>query len=377
MVHLRIAMQALPTLPLPKEALPEALRRFGDPGAPGPARAMAARGLVPLKGGDLVSLLLQLAADPDAAIASTARQSIAALPSEVLDAACEAPLLAVFLDALVDHVGADETRLERIVANPAVADVTLRRIARTCSERIAERIALNEQRLLAAPQIIEALYGNKNTRMSTVDRLVELAARHGVVLEGVHTYQAHVEAIRGQLVPEPSDEPLPGDRIFAEALEADASGDAVEQDPVDGKETVKEQFRPLSLRIAQMSLQEKLRLTLVGDAAARALLVRDSNKLVAMAAISSPMVTEAEAGAIANSRQVSEDVLRYIGNKREWLGNYELKKALVFNPKTPVGVSMKFLGHLHAADLRLLSRSRGVPAALKTAAAQRVVKKGG
>lgn len=369
-------MDALPRLPLSREELPESLRRFGDPNAPAPARTMAARGVVPLKGGDLVMLLLQLAADPAAEIASSARDTLEKLPPEVVDAACDAALPASFLDALADRVESSSERLERIVANHATADVTIARIARTCPERVCERIALNEQRVLGAPAIIEALYKNRNTRMSTVDRLVELAARHGVELDGVHTYQAHVEAIRGQLIPEPSEEPLPGDGMFVEALAADGDAEAFERDAVEGTEEVRDEFLPLSLRISQMTLQEKLRLTLVGNAAARALLVRDSNRLVSMAAISSPMMTEAEAAGVANSRQIGEDVLRFIGNKREWLGNYEVKKALVFNPKTPVGVSMKFLSHLHTGDMRLLARSRGVPAALKTAAAQRVAKKG-
>jgi hypothetical protein len=72
---------------------------------------------------------------------------------------------------------------------------------------------------------------------------------------------------------------------------------------------------------------------------------------------------------------VGEEVLRFVGNKREWMGNYEIKKSLVFNPKTPVAISMKFLAHLQLADLRTLSRSRGIPTALKTLALQRVAKK--
>jgi hypothetical protein len=48
----------------------------------------------------------------------------------------------------------------------------------------------------------------------------------------------------------------------------------------------------------------------------------------------------------------------------------------MFNPKTPIGISMKFLSHLLISDLRMLSKSRGIPAAIKTAAAQRVAKKG-
>ena len=163
---------------------------------------------------------------------------------------------------------------------------------------------------------------------------------------------------------------------FVRALEADDGGETHETDPAEGTEALKKKYLPLSNQVANMSVQEKLRLTLTGNAAARALLVRDSNKQVSFAAVSSPSTTEAEANNMAHSRQVGEDILRFIGNKREWLGNYELKKALMFNPKTPVGISMKFLAHMHASDLRDLSRSRGVPASVKSAALQRLNKKG-
>lgn len=363
-------------LPLPIEALPEALRRFASPDAPERARQAAAKGLVPLKGGDLVALLLQLAADPAEAISTAARASFDGLPPAVLEGALEAPLHPAFLDRLADIVTSGD-HVERIVANPATHDDTIARIARTCTERVAERIAVNEQRVLGAPHIIEALYKNRATRMSTVDRLIELAVRNGLRVDGISTFDAHVEAIAGQLIAEPTDEPLPSDTMFNAALAEDGDEEAIAVDKVDGSEQLKDKFKPLSMQIADMTTQEKLRLTLVGNAAARAILVRDSNKMVSFAAITSPMVTEAEATGIANSRQVGEDVLRVIGNRREWLSNYELKRALIFNPKTPIGISMRFLAHLHVADLKNIARSRGIPAALKTAASQRMAKKEG
>lgn len=369
-------METVLRLPLPAEALPESLRRFGDPAAPERARTIAARGLVPVKGGDLVALLLQLAADPVEAIAQSAKTTLEGLPPGVIEAACDSELHPAFLDALADRVHGQDETLERLLSNPTLADETMARVARTCSERVAERVALNEQRMLQTPAIVEALYKNRNTRMSTIDRLIELCVRNGVVLEGVATFQAHAEAIAGQLIPEPSDEPLPSDVAFVQALQTDDDGDPLEVDKAEGKEELKKKYLPLSNQIASMPVQDKLRLTLTGNAAARALLVRDSNKQVSFAAVASPSTTEAEANNMAHSRQVGEDILRFIGNKREWLGNYELKKALMFNPKTPVGISMKFIAHLHGSDLRDLSRSRGVPAAVKSAALQRLAKKG-
>jgi hypothetical protein len=365
-------------LPLPTEELPEKVRRFGAPDAPAPAKTMAAKGLVPVKGDDLVTLLVQLAADPEEAVAAAAGETLAGLPEGVLASACGAALHPLVLDGLVEHVRARQPLLEELVANRATPDETVARVAAWADERTCERIATDQTRLLAAPAIIEALYKNRNTRMSTVDRLVELAARNGVELEGVATFQAHVEAIQGQLIPdEPTEEPLPTDVAYGEALAADGEEDAVERDKVDGSEEVKETHKPLAMKIGEMSIAQKVRLTLVGNAAARSILVRDANKTVSMAAISSPAMNDGEAARIAVSKQVSEDILRYIGNRRDWLGNYEVKRNLLFNPKTPMGVSMKFLSHLRQNDLRALARSKSVPAALRAAAKQRMQKKRG
>lgn len=374
-------MDAPTPLPLPVDQLPAAIRRFCDPAAPAAARMMAARGLVPVKGDDQVTMLVQLAASSEEQIAATAREAVGKLPDGVLLSACDGELHPSILDGLADHVanlGIKRDGLERIVQNHQTSDATIERIARIADERLCELIATNEQRLLGAPEIIEAIYKNRNARMSTADRLVELAARNGVELHGIPAFKDHVAALQGKLIPaEPLEEPLPEDAAFAQALDGDEDDpEAIEIDKVEGTEEVKEKFKPLSFQIREMSTSEKLRLTLIGNAAARALLVRDSNRIVSHAAIASPTMTESEAVGIAHSKEVSEDVLRFIGNnRREWLRNYELKRALIFNPKTPIGISLSFLSHLRDADLRGLARSRNVSAPIKTAAAQRLAKK--
>jgi hypothetical protein len=259
--------------------------------------------------------------------------------------------------------------------NAATANFTIERVARHCSESISEAIAVNQQRILSAPKIIEALYINPRTLMSTADRLVELCARNGVVLDGIPAFADHVEAIQGQLIPEPSDEPLPDDLLFREAIASDADDDAIEIDPVEEKEGTKKKFLPLRAQIDLMTKQQKIRFAIIGSAAARSILVRDSNKAVARAAISSPRMTVAEAAAIATSKEVTEEILRYVGNKKKWLSNYEVKRALMFNPKTPIGISMRYLAHMRDNDLKELTRSRGVSGPIKQAAQQRIDQK--
>jgi len=47
----------------------------------------------------------------------------------------------------------------------------------------------------------------------------------------------------------------------------------------------------------------------------------------------------------------------------------------VFNPKTPIGVSLKWLLYLRPADLKNLSRSRNVSGPVKTAATAQLAKR--
>ncbi len=364
-------MLATPELPIPADQVPEALRRFADPNGPSAARMMAAKGMVPVKGADLVLLLAQLSADANVEVSKAAVETLVGLPENVLLPACKADLPAGVLHEVALRFPKNDDVLARLASNHAVADATIARISSHCVERITEIIAVNQQRLLGAPEIIEALYKNKNTRMSTADRLVELAARHDVEVTGIPMFEELKKAIRGQLVPEPSEEPLPSDELFAKALAEDADQDAMERDDVEGTEETKEEFVPLQTKIREMNIGEKIRMALLGNAAARSILLRDPNKIVAMAAISSPATGESEAKNAAQSREVSEDILRYIGRKREWLRSYEIKRMLCNNPKTPLALSMGFLSHLRRNDLRALSRSRGIPGPLKQAAKRR------
>lgn len=359
------------SLPIAVEDIPERLRRFADPNGPGAARMMAARGMVPVKGGDLVLLLVQLTADSDGTVSDAAAETLRGLPENVLYPACTESLPAPVFHELAHRFSSDDQVLARLASNHAVADDTVVAIAKHCPERVTEIISINQQRLIGAPAIIEALYKNRNTRMSTADRLVELAARHDLELPGIPMFEELKREVLGQLIPEPSEEPLPSDDAFADALERDADEDAVARDDVEGTEETKEEFVPLQNQLRNMNTGEKIRMALLGNAAARSILVRDPNRVVAMAAIASPAMSESEAKNAAQSREVAEDVLRYIGKKREWLRSYEIKRHLCNNPKTPLALSMTFLAHLRRNDLRALSRSRGIPNPLKQAAKRR------
>jgi DNA replication initiation complex subunit (GINS family) len=130
--------------------------------------------------------------------------------------------------------------------------------------------------------------------------------------------------------------------------------------------------KSLFQEIQDMNVSEKLDFARKCSKEARIILIRDANKLVQMAVITSPKMTDSEVLAIANNRQVNEDVLRFIADHREWMKNYQVKAALVNNPKTPLPLALKLISALNQKDLSLIAKSKAVPRALVIAAQRRL-----
>ncbi|MDR3567585.1 MAG: DUF4388 domain-containing protein [Syntrophobacteraceae bacterium] len=113
-------------------------------------------------------------------------------------------------------------------------------------------------------------------------------------------------------------------------------------------------------KVQKKNISEKIRLALLGEKEARAILIRESNRMIQLAVIANPKITDGEVAAIACSRQVDVEVLRRIAADREWIKNYSIRLSLTINPKTPVAISRKLVPTLNRQDLRNLSRSKSV-----------------
>lgn len=120
--------------------------------------------------------------------------------------------------------------------------------------------------------------------------------------------------------------------------------------------------------LASLPIVERMKLAMKGTRSQRAQLIRDSNKLVAAAVLSSPKLTETEVEAFAKMANVSEDVLRTIAVNRSWMKNYGVVAGLTKNPKTPPGISMHLVPRLNERDLKMLTTDRNVPEAVRLAA---------
>ena len=143
--------------------------------------------------------------------------------------------------------------------------------------------------------------------------------------------------------------------------------DAFAADEDEDKDTV-------SQKIAAMSMPEKLKAATKGTKEMRAILVRDPNKLICAAVMSSPKLTEQEVEGIARMASVSEDVLRIIGANRAWMKNYKVAAGLTRNPKTPLAVSLNLLHRMNDRDLATLAVDRNVPEQLRIAAKKKIGK---
>ena len=335
--------------------------RYARADAPLEARMMAARGAVPLPPLDLATVLFALLHDPDPEVKETAGASLIELPdgvcSTVLSGDAHPALLSYLAHAFEEH----EERLEMIALNSAADDATLAFLAARPFKRVLEIVANNQERLLRAPDIVESLGSNRLTGRSTIERILSFLGEDGSDDASAREISESdaAAALRAVL----------GDELgsFAAELVAESEGDGTEElDPATN----------LYALIQKMSVFQKIKLARLGNKEARGLLVRDRNRVVAIAAITSPKISDNEVATIAQSRNVHDEVLRIISMNREWTRSYKVKLGLSMNPKCPAPTAMKFANHLYDKDLKTIMRSKDVSRAIATHARRILMKKG-
>jgi len=354
----------MPDCPLSLEVLPPNLRKHVDPTAPQPVRMMAAKALVPMAPTQVVTSLFMLTFDGEAEVADQARATAAELPDRILAVALrDNSLHGQTLDFLARSLSGKTTYLEWICLNPSSLDETLAQIAADAPPAICDLISQNQLRILRHEPLLRALLANPLALRSTVDGTADFAVRSGIFAADVPELVAARK------------------RVFGDAAEID-TGPSAEQ-MMEEFQVGEEEAAPLpdgkrvtfTQKIIKMTVSQRIKLAMMGNKEARTLLLRDSNKLVAMAAVQSPRITDGEILALAHSRTAHEDVLRCIYQDREWTKSYQVKIAVVKNPKVPLPVAMRFLPLLHDADVKELSRSKNVPTGVRNQARSMVAKR--
>lgn len=363
-------------MPLALDMLSPAVKQLLA-GASG-AKLMAARGIAPLRPIDLAVALYQLGFDAEAAIGEAARKAPTALPESLLKAmlgeALPGPVLHFFGAPLEDH---RVELLELVLYNRATPDDTFVKLAKRLPEAMTEIICQNEQRLLRCPDIVASLFANPAARMSSVNRALELCARNGVVVD-IPGYQEIVKAIQG----DPSATDGSADAVFGAVAQAMIVDDEVDGAGEESKGEVKPEAKKVTgsetvIDFTKLRIFEKVRLATFGNAYCRNNLIRDPNRLVAMAVIKSPKIKDTEIVAASGNRNVHEDVIRYISNQRSLLKKYQVRYNLVNNPKCPMPTAARLLGTLQVADIKKIAGSRNISSALSATAKKIMQRKEG
>ncbi len=317
---------------------------------------MAARGLLPLPPTDLLCALTLLARDADATVQEAAKKTAAELPERVLSGVLqtEGALPPEVLDFFADVLSTREIYQSQLVLNQDTPDATIARIAAQASAAVLDLLAENQLRLLRDETIVRALITNVAARPVLVDSVTDFCVRNGLILEDLLAFVAAKRRVYGEA-------PLPPPSEKAEVLLKEAAAELLVESsaPLDEGKRLN-----LTQRVMRMSVSEKIKLAGRGNKEARTLLLRDSNKLVCLAAVRSPRITEGEVLGLANSRVVHEEVLRTIYSDREWVKSNQMKVNLVNNPKIPVAVSLKLLPHLGPSDLKTVMRNKNISPAL-------------
>lgn len=360
-------------------AIPESIKQFVDPSRPKELRLMAARGLVPASPRDLSRILYYLTRDEDEEVSREAGGTLSGMPSEVVstiltDTAAEPGLLDFFARAL-----ADEAAFQKILLNNSATDEMVAYLAeRVHDQNIIDLIANNHERIARSNDIVEALSKNPLITRSTMDGVIDflklyMGDKFGSPLDvdSVDEEDAGAAPARDEAngAPFPESSFLDDFEIDEELLQ-EAEDEA---DYEEGDESGEEHHSPdtinqsLHIKISVLNVGQKIKLALLGNREARAILVKDPNRIVSRAVLKNPRITDTEVVHIAQSKIVTDEILREISDSRKWTRLYQVKLALVTNPKTPPHISIGLLKQLREFDLRNLRWNKNLSGVVATA----------
>ncbi len=323
--------------------------------APPHVRSAAARGALPLPRTTLVRLQIVLREDADEGTRLAARSNLDALDSdsiaEVLaDATCDPTVLSFF----APRAAREEKLAEKLAFHPDVPKTALMVLASKGGAAVVELVLTNQERLLEQPMLLELLTLNPALRADQRGRILELLDRAARLAEA-----RRAEDADGAAAADPEELEL-----AAQLLEVDV-GDLLSSSEILGAEELEmsedPQIRSTFARILTLNTAQKAIMAMKGGREERQILVRDTNRVVALGVLKNPRIQETEIERIARMRNVTDVVLQALGTTRAWTKSYAVIMALITNPRTPQTVSANFIPRLTNRDLKNLAKSREVP----------------
>lgn len=371
--------------------------------APQTARMAAARGLLPLTQADLLEVLVALRESGEAEIASAATTTLETqTPDSLLSVATAGETAPTVLGYLAARPSAGRSVHEAVTLNANTPDEGIALLAAATTDcSLLELISVNQQRLIRAPSIIDAIISNPARTPEAERRARETRREFFEKERGAHQI---AEELRAQglsaaaefvesLETTSTDETFTAEDAWLIAAHIEVA-DADIDDSWLGLERLEEFFDEtyeervanaervinetqlenkglppervaLIRRIMLMSVKDRVKLGMKGDREARVILIRDSNKVVASAVLHNPRITENEVEAVAAMRTVSDEVLRIIAMNRAWARSYPIIHNLARNSRTPIASAINILPRIRTRDLQQITQNRNVSEAVR------------
>src|SRR5208282_675702 len=405
--------------------MPQVLDLIRNSQLPSNLMQSAARGSLSVPPGEMIEILVYLALHHKL-FGDQARMTLAGWDEKAsLAAAADPNTSAEVLGCFVSLENLRPSLLPSLAGNPSVGEELLDGLAVSGARSVVE-ILLRSTRVMSSPRLLQALQANAclrpNELAEIAKQLAALQVSSGAeppapeadeneeVLEATLTKYLEVNAaeleaekdkpfqpigIAHELVSvEAAGEAGPQAAAAAGSASADAAGKSVtvatgksgtaaaaaihakKQTPVGG-----EGRRDSALqRISKLDIRSRIALAMRGSKEDRSILIRDSTKLVAVAVLDSPKVSETEVEAFASQKNLLDSVLRAIPLKRKFAKNYTIMRNIVYNPRTPIDTSLGLVKGLLIHDLKNLMDNKEVSDTIRKTAVrlykQRLEKKG-
>jgi hypothetical protein len=334
--------------------------QFRKGGVPKELRLLAAQGALPLKPEDLVELWTDLTRDPEDAVRETAVGSLTSFaPAEFLPILKSKETSVVVLTWAVTHRSERELR-EVVLQNVSLPDEIIEGLAGELPQELAELVVINQTRLLRRTTLLEVLETNPHLNNDQRRRLHELR----------ETFKIGAAYEVTEAPPPPPPPPPPPEVVPEVEMSADTSlteDEAMVRYLSDDERKETEKVSAVQ-KLYRLNTAEKTITALKGNREERAILIRDPNRIVAAAVLSSPKVTDGEIEAFAAMKNVSDQVLRTIGQDKEMTKKYNVIASLVKNPRTPIGMAMGFIPRLTSRDMKSVAVDKNVPEAIRKTA---------
>jgi hypothetical protein len=351
--------------------MPRMIELIRQSAVPADIMRAAARGALALPPAEMIEILVYLSQNP--AFAQQSQMTLAGWE--------ETSSLAVAADphappAVLEYFSQPEhlrpCLLPALLENPSLPESRVQDIAQGASREIIP-VLLSNPRVQTTATVLHALAGNQHLEEGEVQRVRQMLARLGDAGDEPVPFEvAHADEIAAEegkpfalvtlsrdilgLGLEDFDPPPSADGavVALEVLPALQAKAAQADDP--------NLLRRVSTlhRIAKLTVGQRVLLAMKGSRDERFVLIRDGARVVALAVLESPKLTENEVEIFASMRNVHEVVLRSIALKRKFMKVHAVVKALVNNPRTPLDVALPLLGHLLVNDLRALSANKNV-----------------